>query len=102
MSLKSRRSIDMVGPDPHTEISISFIKNEDGTYTKVISKSIRDWKTNQIKKGRNKPETKGPYVLTLNPEEADESVTYEDIDCTIKHMYFKLLQLDELATEDDI
>jgi len=49
MSLKSRRSIDTAGPEPHTEISVSFRRNTDGTYTKVTATSIRDWKTNQIK-----------------------------------------------------
>lgn len=102
MSLKSRKSIDMAGPEPHTEISVSFRRNADGTYTKVTAKSVRDWKTNQIRKGRVKPIEEGPYILTLNPGEADESVTYEDIDETIQYMYFKLLQLDELETEDDL
>ena len=102
MSLKSRKSIDMAGPEPHTEISVSFRRNADGTYTKVTAKSVRDWKTNQIRKGRVKPTEEGPYILTLNPGEADELITYEDIDETIQYMYFKLLQLDELETEDDL
>ena len=101
MSLKSRKSIDTAGPNPHTEISVSFRRNTDGTFTKVTTASVRDWKTNQIRKGRIKPAEAGPYVLTLNPDEADESVTYEDIDETIQYMYFRLLQLDELATEDE-
>jgi hypothetical protein len=100
MSLKSRRSIDMAGPEPHTETSVSFRRNEDGTYTKVTATSVRDWKTNQIKKGRTKPIEEGPYVLTIDPNEADEAVSYEDIDESIQYMYFKLLQLDELTTED--
>jgi hypothetical protein len=102
MSLKSRKSIDMAGPEPHTEISVSFRRNADGTYTKVTATSVRDWKTNQIRKGRVKPVEVGPYILTLNPDEADESLTYEDVDETIKYMHFKLIQHDELTAEDEL
>ena len=102
MSLKSRRSIDMAGPEPHIETSVSFRRNDDGTYTKITATSVRDWKTNQIKKGRKKPIEEGPFVLTLNPDEADATLSYEDIDETIKYMYFKRLQLDELTAEDGL
>ena len=102
MSLKSRKSIDMAGPENHKETTTSFKKNQDGTYTKVVKETIRDWKTNQIKKGKLNPIESGPYILTIDKEEADEVVAYEDIDMSIKYMYFKLLQLDELAAEDEI
>lgn len=100
MSIKSRRAIDKAGPENHTEVVVTFRRNDDGTYMKVIALPVRDWKTNQVRKGRIKPMEEGPYVLTSNPDEADEVQSYEDIDGSTAFMYFKLLQLDELEIDD--
>ena len=88
------------GPEIHTEALISFRRNSDGTFTKIVKTPTRDWKTGIKRSGPAKPVETGPYVLTLDRDEADESQSYEDLDGSIKHMYFKLLQLDEITTED--
>jgi hypothetical protein len=90
------------GPEIHTETLISFIRNSDGTFTKIIKTPTRDLKTGIKRSGPIKPVETGPYVLTTNEEEADESQAYEEIDGSIQYMYFKLLQLDELIAEDEI
>jgi hypothetical protein len=90
------------GPDKHDENILTFKQNKDGTFTKVVVPSIRDWKTNQRFKGKIKPTETGPYIIVNNPDEADEVQSYEDIDGTIQLMYFKLLKLDELSAEDEL
>lgn len=102
MSLKSRKSIDIAGSDKHVEVSVSFCKNPDGTYTKIVNETTRDWKNNQIRQGKSKPLKTGPYILTTSANDADEIWSYEDIDETTKYMYFKLLELDALQTTDDV
>jgi hypothetical protein len=89
------------GPEIHTEVLTSFVRNRNGTFTKVVKTPTRDWKTGMKKKGPIKPVETGPYTTTMNPEEADESQSYEDIDGTLKQMYFRLLALDEIEVEDD-
>ena len=49
MSLKSRKSIDSVGPDYHEEVSVTFRRDPDSTYTKITKTMRRDRKTGQIK-----------------------------------------------------
>jgi hypothetical protein len=90
------------GPDKHDEDILTFKQNKDGTFMKIVVPSIRDWKTNQRFKGKIKPIETGPYVVVNSHDEADEIQSYEDIDGSIQYMYFKLLQLDELSTEDEL
>lgn len=90
------------GPEIHTEALVSFRRNSDGTFTKIVKTPTRDWKTGIKRSGPAKPVETGPYVLTVNESEADETQAYEDIDGSIKHMYFKLLDLDEELEKDDI
>jgi hypothetical protein len=90
------------GPDKHDEDILSFKQNKDGTFTKIVVPSIRDWKTNQRFKGKIKPIESGPYIIVNSPDEADEVQSYEDINGSIQYMYFKLLQLDELSAEDEL
>jgi len=90
------------GPEKHNEDILTFRQNKDGTFTKIVVPSIRDWKTNQRFKGKIKPTEIGPYIVINNPDEADEIQSYEDLDGSIQYMYFKLLQLDELTAEDGL
>ncbi len=90
------------GPDKHNEDIKSFRQNKDGTFTKIVVPSIRDWKTNQRFKGKVKSIETGPYVVVNNPDEADEIQSFEDIDGTMQYIYLKLLQLDSLAVEDEL
>jgi hypothetical protein len=94
----------MAGPDKHNEDILTFRQNKDGTFTKIVTPSIRDWKTNQRFKGKIKSVETGPYVMTTNKEEADEVQTFEDINGSTSFIYFKLLELetDTLETEDDV
>ncbi len=97
MSLKSRKSIDTAGPDKHDETVITFRKEPNGTYTKVIKTMTRDWKTGGVQQlKRLKPVEDGPFVLSRDPDDYDEKTSYEDIDGTIQYMYFKR---EELADE---
>lgn len=90
------------GPEIHTEALVSFRRNRDGTFTKIVKTPTRDWKTGIKRSGPTKPVETGPFILTLDKEEADESQSYEDLDGSIQHMYFRLLQLDELTAEDEL
>jgi len=90
------------GPEIHEETITSFRRNYDGTFTKIIKITTRDYKTGIKRKGPKKPIETGPYVVTLDPNEADETQSFEDIDGTMKQMFFRLLHLDEIETEDDI
>lgn len=90
------------GPDKHNEDIKSFRQNKDGTFTKLVVPSIRDWKTNQRFKGKIKPIETGPYIVVNFPDDADEIQSFEDIDGSTQYIYFKLLQLEELAAEDEL
>ena len=93
MSLKSRKSIDQAGPDNHEEKIVYFRKDKDGTYTKVIKTTIRDWKTSTVKTLKRLPDIEqGPFKLVGPDEEHDETQSYEDFDGKISHMYFKQLE----------
>jgi hypothetical protein len=90
VSLKSRRSIDKAGPDEHDEFIVTFRKEADKTFTKVVKKLSRDWKTGGIKEmKRDKPVEDGPFELTNDPSDYDEKVEYQDFDGETKFMYFK-------------
>ena len=93
MSLKSRKSIDTAGPDIRDETVITFRKEKDKTYTKITKTLSRDWKTGHIRKGYSKPTEDGPYVLVSDElQDFDEKVSYQDIDESIKFMYFKKIE----------
>lgn len=92
----------IAGSEIHTEVLVTFRRNSDGTFTKIVNMPTRDWKTGTKRAGQVRPIETGPYVLTLDKSEADEFVTYEDLDKSIQYMYFKLFELDELKTEDEI
>jgi hypothetical protein len=94
MSLISRKSIQHAGPDRHDEIVVSFRREKDGTYTKVTSIMSRDWKTGGVKQfKRDTPVEDGPYTLIKEGSgDFDEKMMYEDIDSTVKYMYFKKIE----------
>ena len=84
--------VGKAGPDKHDEIVTTFRKEEDNTYTKLTKILSRDWKTGGISQMKRLPPTEeGPYVLSTE-EDYDEKVEYEDIDKSIKYIYFKLVE----------
>lgn len=85
----SRKSIQIAGPDLHTETITTFRKEKDKTFTKIIKTRIRDWKTNQIKSGKEKDIEEGSYQLVADKKGSDEMMVYEDIDGSSKYLYFK-------------
>lgn len=90
MSLISRKAIQIAGPDRRDEKITTWRKELDKTYTKITKTVSRDWKTGLTKEmKRNKPLEEGPFVQTFDIKEADEKMKYEDIDGSIKYIYFK-------------
>ena len=90
MSLKSRKSIDIAGPEIHDEVIIAFRKEPDSRYTKITKTLTRDWKTG-IAKESNKELTEGPYQLTSDENDYDEKTAYQDFEGNMQHMYFKFM-----------
>lgn len=88
------------GPDIFSETIVTFRKNEDGTFTKITRSTTKDLKSGKRKKSKEKPLEEGPYVLTFDKFDADETKSYEDIDGSIKYMYFKLLELEEPLVDE--
>ena len=91
MSLKSRKSIDRAGPDYHSEKTVSFRKESDNTYTKVVTHTVRNWKDSQVKQGKIENIESGPYEISNEELGYDEKMSYEDFDGSVKYLYFKLL-----------
>ena len=89
MSLKSRKSIDVAGPDLREEKVVHFRQEPDKTYTKVTKILTRDLKTD-IVKGENLPGVEeGPFKLTTTSDDCDEKTEYLDFDGNTCYMYFK-------------
>ncbi len=92
MTLKSRKSIDIAGPDLREETVVHFRKEPNKTYTKVTKVLTRDLKTG-IVKGENQPGTEeGPYKLTQSETDCDEKVEYLDFDGNTRYMCFKRVE----------
>lgn len=92
MTLKSRKSIDIAGPDLREEIVVHFRKEPNKTYTKVTKVLTRDLKTGVVK-GENQPGTEeGPYKLTKSADDCDEKIEYLDLDGNTCYMYFKSVE----------
>ncbi len=89
MSLKSRKSIDTVGPDNHEEQIVSFRKEKDGTYTRVVKFVIRDWKTGTTKRQQKRDYEEGPFSLCKSADDPDASFTITGPDETPMTLYFK-------------
>ena len=87
MSLKSRKSIDIAGPDLKEEKVVHFRKESDKTYTKVTKILTRDLKTGVVK-GENLPGLEeGPYKLTKSSTDYDEKTEYLDLEGNTCHMW---------------
>tara|TARA_E500000331_G_scaffold340341_1_gene371541 strand:- start:1128 stop:1421 length:294 start_codon:yes stop_codon:yes gene_type:complete len=96
MSLKSRKSIDSIGPDYHDEVSVSFRREENKTYTKVTKTTRRDRKNGQVKEmKRLLPIEEGPFEVTKDSENHDEKIQYEDINGDMMFIYLKKINTPE-------
>ena len=96
MSLKSRKSIDSVGPDYHNEISVSFRREADGTYTKVTKTMRRDRKNGSIKEmKREKPVEVGPFEVVNSSDAYDEKMEYLGFDGIKNYIYLKRMDQNE-------
>jgi hypothetical protein len=90
VSLKSRKAIDLVGPDLHDEISVTFRREPDKTYTKVTQVTCRDRKTGSIKPMKSaEPIEEGPFEVTQDSHSYDEKMEYQDIDGKTVYVYLK-------------
>jgi len=92
MSLKSRKSIDLDGPDIHPETSVAWTRNPDKTYTKVTKITHRDRKTGGVKPMKLlKPVSEGPFEVVQTVEESDDQFGFLGIDEKMTYVYLKLL-----------
>ena len=90
MSLKSRKAIDRAGPDLHDEISVTFRREPDKTYTKVTQVTCRDRKTGAVKPmKRVEPVEEGPFEVTQDLHSHDEKIEYQDPDGNTVYVYLK-------------
>ena len=81
--------IDTAGKDNKQETIVTYRKESDNTYTKIIKYILRDHKTGMTSSSKLKPEEHGPYVLVRDGSDFDEKMSFLDIDGTEKFMYFK-------------
>ena len=90
MSLKSRKSVDSAGPDIHEEVSVTWQKNEDKTYTKVTKITHRDRKTGIVKPmKRIEPTVEGPFMVVATAEESDTNFEYLGMNDEKAYVYLK-------------
>ena len=95
MSLKSRKAIDRVGPDLHDEVSVTFRREPDKTYTKVTQITCRDRKTGAIKPmKRVEPIEEGPFEVTQDSRSYDEKIEYQDYDGETIYVYLKRVTIE--------
>jgi len=100
MSIVSRKAIQIAGPDKKKEEIVTFRKEANNTYTKIISTVERDYKTGLANSSkRSKPVEEGPYVMTSNLSDYDEKMKYQDFDGFEKEMFFK--KVDELHEDTE-
>ena len=96
MSLKSRKSIDRAGPDLHDEVSITFRREPDKTYTKITKITCRDRKTGEVKSmKRLEPVEEGPFEVVQDSESYDEKIEYQDFDGETKFTYLRRCEISE-------
>ena len=92
LSLTSRKSIERSGPDIHEEVSVSWVRNPDKTYTKVTKVTHRDRMTGKVKPmKRLKPTSVGPFVAVASAAEADDQFEYLGLDDKPTFVYLKLI-----------
>ena len=88
-----RKSIHIAGPDLHEEVTVSFEKIENGKFRKVITRTIRERKSGEVKKVKDPPE-EALYEITQG-DDYDETVSFCDIDGKENILKFKLILTDE-------
>ena len=84
-----RKSIEKAGPDYHDEVTVTFRKNKEGFYKKIISIAQRERKSNAVKELGDE-ETEDLYTLVFD-DDYDEKVAFEDFDGVEKFLKFKLV-----------
>ena len=92
MTIASRKAIQIAGPDKKKEEVITFKKEKDGNYTKIISYVERDYKTGAAKSLKTETREVGPYTLTSESAGYDEKMPYYDFDGTKKYIFLKKIE----------
>lgn len=92
MSLKSRKSISIAGEDIHEEVSVSWVRNADKTYTKETKITHRDRNTGTVKPmKRLEPVVEGPYAVVGSAEESDAQFEFLGLNNETAYVYLKLI-----------
>ena len=100
MSLKSRKSIDISGEDIHEELSVSWLRNADKTYTKVVKVTHRDRNTGAVKPMKLlKPKVEGPFDIVSSADEADDHFEYLGPDGKPAYVYLRRVHETDDTTE---
>jgi hypothetical protein len=92
MSANGKAGIPGVGKKE--ENSITFKKEEDGTYTKITKVMTRDISTGAVKhlKRKNPVVEEGPYVVGTEAS-YDEKIEYQELNGEMTMIYFKRVEV---------
>jgi len=82
--------------DQFEETVISFRREADNTYTKIVKVMSRDRSTGAIRhlKRKNPAIETGPYVITQDSNDFDEKMEYE-LDGVMNYVFLKRVDGDE-------
>jgi len=96
MSVTGR--VGIKGLDRFSENIISFRREDNGTYTKIIKKVTRNRSTNEVKyhKKNNPIIEEGPYILVADSDDFDEKQVYEGWDGEKAFLYFAKINDDSI------
>tara|TARA_B100000700_G_C15041272_1_gene855438 strand:+ start:724 stop:948 length:225 start_codon:yes stop_codon:yes gene_type:complete len=72
---------------------VSFEKVENGKFKKIVTRTVRERKSGEIKKIKDPPE-EALYEITKG-DDYDETMSFHDIDGTENILKFKLILEDE-------